>query len=255
MRNDPDNSIPSVLCKTTPEKKFEDLVLKEPTLQTCKDLIREQFEANKLRSYGIEPRHSLLLTGPAGNGKTSLAEAVAAHLMYPLCTVCYENTNEQDLADVFKYMKARNGRRCVLFFDGNDAGGIINSLPMYIDRLSSRTVVIAVNSCPEMPDVAVLHSFQIKLHMEKPWQPEIEQFVEMFVKRSGTSFCKGESKLYNTLVKEAIGRELYGCSFSEIEEFCLDILRQATLEDKRSSMGEFVRENLERRKLLLTGSV
>ena len=75
----------------------------------------------------MQPRHRILLSGPPGNGKTSLAEAVAEAIAVPLLTVRYDalvgaylgETNAR-LARLFEYVRATP---CVLFFDEFDAVG------------------------------------------------------------------------------------------------------------------------------------
>lgn len=122
------NSIPKHLFEEKmPEKRLEQLLLPDNVVETCRAIIEEQIRADLLRSYGLEPRNKILLIGPPGNGKTSLAEAIAEALMVPLITVRYDTIigaylgeTASRLSKLFEYASTR---QCVLFFDEFDTIG------------------------------------------------------------------------------------------------------------------------------------
>ena len=111
----------NLFMEKIPQKRLDHLILPNHIKLTCQDLITEQNRSDLLQSYGIEPRNKILLIGPPGNGKTSLAEAISEALMIPLLTVRYENIigsylgeTASRLSRLFDYAKTRE---CVLFFD------------------------------------------------------------------------------------------------------------------------------------------
>lgn len=229
------------IFETVPEKKFEDLILDERSLKVCRDLIKEQDKAELLKSRNIAPRNRMLLIGSPGNGKTSLAEAVANHLKYRFLVIRYETLVDSYLGvtasrlhDVFEYIKAH---KCVIFFDEFDAIAkergdtkelgemkrLVNTLLLQMDRLPSYVVVIAASNHPELLDRAVWRRFEVRLRLEKPGISQIVHFIKGFSEKFGLDFDHADCNLT---------AKLSGHSYSEIETFFLDVARTAILEDQ-----------------------
>ncbi len=231
-----------LVFESIPEKKLEQLLLSQKIVDSCKQLIEEQMRADLLRSYGIEPRNKILLIGPPGNGKTSLAEAIAEALMLPLLTVRYESLigaylgeTASRLVKLFDYAKTR---QCVLFFDefetiGKERGDIhetgeikrvVSSLLLQIDSLPSYVIAIAATNHDSLLDKAAWRRFQIRLELPKPSRGDLQKWFELFEKQysfNGFSFGYASSTL---------ARRLLGRNFAEAEEFGLSVYRQYILQ-------------------------
>lgn len=236
-----------------PTRKLDDLILTKLVKQACDELVEEQHRYELLQSYNLEPRHRMILTGPPGNGKTSLAEALAHELMIPMYVVRYEGIigsylgeTANKLNKLFEFVRTQ---RCLLFFDEFDAIGkergdqhetgeikrVVSSLLLQIDELPSHVVVVTATNHPELLDRAVWRRFQLRLSLPKPEKTQIEQWVENFRIRFENPL--GYSN-------RTLSEKLYGLSFGEIEQFFLDIQRRYVLALPSSDMKTIIRERL-----------
>jgi SpoVK/Ycf46/Vps4 family AAA+-type ATPase len=253
------NGASDLVFEVIPEKRFSDLVLNQETLDICREVVEEHHRADLLSSYGLEPRHRILFVGPPGNGKTTLAEAIASELMYPLIVVRYENIIGSYLGETAsRLQKVFDGarmRKCVIFLDefetlGKERGDtretgeikrVVSSLLLQIDRLPSHTVVITASNHPELLDRAVWRRFQVRVQLPSPTIEQRILFLKKFEERTSFSFKMSIDHLADKMA---------GINFSEIEEFCLDVLRRCVLNHTQDNPKEIIKSrlrNLERR--------
>ena len=238
-----------LVAETVPARRLADLVLSVDAAETVRELVAEQHRADLLRSYNLEPRNRVLLAGPPGNGKTTLAEALAHELNVPLLVVRYEavigsylGETAQRIAQVFEHASSR---QCVLFFDEFDSVGkergdlhdtgeikrVVSSLLLQIDALPSYVVAVAASNHPELLDRAVWRRFQIRLSLPAPTQGQIEEWFRRFEKRHAQPLG---------LSPRSLAQRLRGLSFSEVEDFGTDVLRRIVLDQPDADVRAIV---------------
>jgi SpoVK/Ycf46/Vps4 family AAA+-type ATPase len=242
-----------LLYEIDPRRTLSDMYIDAGARRACQELIEEQHRRDLLRSYGLEPRHRVLLSGPPGNGKTSLAEALASELMVPLFVVRYEavigsflGETSGRLKKLFDFVRTH---QCVLFFDEFDTLGkergdthetgeikrVVSSLLLQIDALPSHVVVVTATNHPELLDRAVWRRFQLRLEMLPPSLSQKEQWFDRLQERLGVSLG---------LSPKTLASKLAASSFSDLEQFCEDIQRRYVLALPDADLKKIVTERL-----------
>jgi SpoVK/Ycf46/Vps4 family AAA+-type ATPase len=241
------------VAEVKPQRRLEDLILPDVTLLAVRQLIEEQQRTSLLRSHSLEPRHSALLVGAPGNGKTSLAEAIAESLAVPFFVVRYESMIGSFLGEtagrmkrVFDYARTTP---CVLFFDEFDAVGkergdthetgeikrVVTSLLMQVDDLPSYVVILAATNHSELLDRAVWRRFQLRLSLPVPNQKQLAAYLTTLSERSDLQLGVSTAEIVKTLGK---------VSFSEAEQFFLDLARRQVLAADEQTPTEIAKQQL-----------
>ena len=239
-----------------PERPLTSLFLAKAIRNTCQELIEEQGRAEVLRAHGLEPRHRILLVGPPGNGKTSLAESFAFELALPLFVVRYDavvtsylGETAQRLKRLFDYVRTEP---CVLFFDEFDAIGkergdlhetgeikrVVTTLLLQLDYLPSYCVLVAATNHPELLDRATWRRFEIKLELGNPPDDQMTEYfahrLREFDEKSGYTAKR---------LRSAVSPE----NFSEAEDFFLDLHRHYALSQGKLTFRTLVKDRVKAR--------
>lgn len=243
-----------LVFERVPQRTLSELVLPPTTRQAVEELVEEQHRGDLLRNHGLEPRHRVVLVGPPGNGKTTLAEAIADALLVPLLVVRYDSIISSFLGETAVRLRQLfdlvRTRQCVLFFDEFDALGkergdehetgeikrVVNTLLMQIDALPSHVVVIAATNHPELLDRAAWRRFQLRLELPSPTPAQLADWFQTLSARLGQSLG---------LAPKTLADKLRGLSFAEAEEFAQDVRRRQVLGIPDADLKRIVKERLE----------
>lgn len=183
---------------------IDDLTLSDEVAGTIGTFLQEFRAGDLIREAGLVSPHKLLLSGPPGNGKTSLAGAIAESLAMPLYVVDLSSVisslmgeTSSKLAKIFREAVTAP---CVLFFDEletvlsersessktNDVGEIkrvVSSLLLEIDRLPPWVILIGATNHPELLDRAVTRRFDYKVELPLPTNVTIQKWINHFAEK------------------------------------------------------------------------
>jgi len=256
----PDRIAELVYAMST-RRRLDELVLHPQVVEQIEELIEEFSNSALLRAHSLEPRHTLLLVGPPGNGKTSLAEAMATELGLPLLALRYDAIVDSFLGETSnrlrKLIEYATATPCVLFFDEFDAVGkersdaqetgeikrVVSSLLVQMDQLPSHSMVICATNHPELLDRAVWRRFELRLEIGRPQRDQLISWFKRFEAALGES---------SGLTGKEFADYLDGENMSAVEAFTLDVRRKIVLSRGKLTAAEAVRHIMKRSILPVT---
>lgn len=240
------------------KRRLNELFLQPEIVEEVDEFIYEYSHSSLLRANSLEPRHTILLVGPPGNGKTSLAEAVATELSLPLLSIRYDAIVDSFLGETSnrlrKLIDFATLNPCVLFFDEFDAVGkersdaqetgeikrVVSSLLVQMDHLPSHTLVVCATNHPELLDRAVWRRFELKLEIDRPDRTQLKKWFSRF------SHSLNDVNLGVT--PDEFADYMDGENMSEVEAFTLDVRRKIILSKGRINAADAVQRVLTRLK-------
>ncbi len=215
----------------------------------CKDAVYNFIEGYKrkdvLLKSGLDASNSLLLYGPPGCGKTSVAQFISSVTGLPLVTARLDGlvssllgSTAKNIRKIFDFVSKR---QCILFLDEfdviaklrddkNELGElkrVVNSLIQNIDTFSNDSVLIAATNHHELLDPAIWRRFATIITLEKPQKEEISQLLHALLGDRETNFLASTKKLKN--IEDA----LLGLSHSDIKTIVLNSMRGVILADRK----------------------
>ncbi len=222
---------------SNPRGEHHEVVLPPYTREQLERFTQSVLAFDRLQARGLSAPNRLLLHGPPGTGKTTIARMLASQFELPLVTTRSDalvssllGQTSRNIREVFDYARRSP---CVLFLDEFDALAknradsheigelqrVVIALLENIDALGESTVLIAATNHPQLLDPAVWRRFPYKIQTELPGHDERKSLWGAYI--GDLSLTEKES--------DRLAAASSGLSPAAIESAATDIARDAVL--------------------------
>ena len=209
---------------------WDDLVLNPKTKRELRQMQLMLEKPDLARELGVQAPTGILLKGPPGTGKTTIARVLAHEARCNFYAITPADVNQMYVGESEKrvrdlFAKARANPPAIIFVDEIDAmlsvrqGGIaihsdkvVNQFLQEMDGLSpnSRVFIVGATNRPDMLDPAVRRGGRLSREIEIPI-PDLEARLELF------NLCTRRASLAPDVDLEEMSRLTNGYSGADIK--------------------------------------
>lgn len=256
----PHGEVAELLTVRETNVRLSDLILDAAAEAHLQRVLHEQRHLEKLKSHGLRPRQTLLLTGPPGCGKTLTASAIAGELGLPLFIVRLESLMTRYLGETAAKLRlifdAVEQTRAVYLFDEFDSIGIargsendvgemrrvLNAFLVFVENHRGNSVIIAATNHGHLLDKALYRRFDDLIELGLP----DGQLAEKTFRERLAGQKKAPRFDFGRLAHAA-----EGLSFAEITRICEEAIKDMLLHDKKQLTADEVLRIISERRLFL----
>ena len=239
--------------------RVNNLVLTPTLKERIERIVAEQQNFNRLKEHNLRPRQRLLFTGPPGCGKTMTASALSTELGLPLFVIRLDTLISRYLGDSLSKLRVifdtANETRAIYFFDEFDSIGytrdspsevgemrrLLNSFLLFIERLSSNSLIIAATNHGQRLDKALYRRFDDLIEFGLPGDNQIKQVIQ-----DRLAGVQSSSLSWPKVLPAA-----KGLSYAEITRACEEAVKGMLISQKRRVVTQMLVDALTERRLFL----
>lgn len=228
-----------------PERYLTDLVLAEAVSQMIVGLAAERYCVDVLRQHGVPLRRRILFYGPAGCGKSTAAEALAAEMGVPLVVVHLDAIISSYLGETASNLRrvvddaARH--QWVVLFDEFDAIGrvrddptehgeikrVVNAFLQMLDHYQGPSILVAATNHERLLDSALWRRFDEVVEFPRPTVHQIRLLLRRLL---------GNIPSKRTNV-DSVASQLKGMPHAAVEFTVWDAYRSVLLDGRSELTG------------------